>query len=79
MWSGNQPVHITGEQYCLTDVRQSEHRHNQPIGSESPPGMRRHAKPERAQVKLKTLRIQTFLFNLLYEKIVLVHALRPAR
>jgi hypothetical protein len=41
--------------------------------------MWRHAVPERAQVELETLGIQSFLFDLLHEEIMLVDTLRPAR
>jgi hypothetical protein len=38
-----------------------------------------HAEPEWPQVEFKTLGIQSFLFDLLHEEIVLVDTLRPAR
>jgi hypothetical protein len=41
--------------------------------------MGRHTIPERAQVELETFGIQSFLFDLLYEEIMLVDTLRPAR
>jgi hypothetical protein len=37
-----------------------------------------HSVPERPKVKFEALGIQSFLFDLLYEEIVLVDALRPA-
>src|SRR2546427_9723404 len=64
---------------CFRDVRQVEELLDEPVEADSPAAVWRHAVPERLQIKLEVLRIQSLLLDFRDEMIVAVLPLATGR
>src|SRR3989442_10646795 len=77
--SRDEPDAVVREEDRFPDVRQVEELLDEPVDAESPAAVWRHAVPERLQIKLEVLRIQSLLLDFRDEMIVAVLPLATGR
>src|SRR6266571_356597 len=70
--SGNEPPSVPGEEDRLADVREVEQLLDEAVEAEAPSAVRRHPVPERLQVELEALRVQSLLLHPRDERVVAV-------
>src|SRR5881296_723762 len=77
--SRDEPDAVVREEDRFPDVRQVEELLDEPVEAEPPAAVGRHPVPERLQVELEVLRIQSLLLDFRDEMIVAVLPLATGR
>ncbi len=66
---------VAGEEYAFADVLEIEHGHDEPLCTQSPSCMRRHAVAERVEIELECIGIEAFRLDLADQQFIDVAAL----